>query len=122
PQGYSSQRRQELGNLKGHSASVADLNRDGYLDLVITMGLAPLDNSPSTALIFWGSGQGYRYDNRAELKLTTRISLSSTIADFNKDGYLDLIFTDVDSEKVDIFWGSLNGAFTSEKHTELEVQ
>lgn len=114
--GYSSQRRQELAKLKGHSASVADLNRDGYLDLVITT------DSPSTALIFWGSAQGYRYDNRAELKLTTQISLGSTIADFNKDGYLDLIFTDVDSEKVDLFWGSPNGAYTSEKHTKLAVQ
>lgn len=121
-EGYKIQNRQELAKLEGHSASAADLNRDGYLDLVITIGMASARNSPSTALIFWGSGQGYRFDNKAELKLSTRVSLSSSIADFNKDGYLDLIFTDVDSEQVDIFWGSSNGTFSTERRTQLEVQ
>ena len=77
---------------------------------------------PSTAWILWGSEQGHDKSRRSELKLGIRIGQASRIADFNRDGYLDLIFTDVDSEHVDLFWGSAEGDYSSKKHTVLKVQ
>lgn len=121
PEGYSAKRRQDLAIQNGHGAAVADLNRDGYLDLVITAGSAQQPESPSSSLIFWGSPRGFRRENQQVFRLSTRISLSPSIADLNKDGFLDLIFTDVDTENMDIFWGDARG-FSARKHTLLQVQ
>ena len=117
--GYRLERDLEMKGSNG--VSVADLNRDGYLDLVTISGSAYSD-SPPTAWILWGSEQGHDKSRRTELKLGIRIGQASRIADFNRDGYLDLIFTDVDSEHVDLFWGSAEGDYSSKKHTVLKVQ
>ncbi|PYV16658.1 MAG: hypothetical protein DMG07_07420 [Acidobacteria bacterium] len=121
PEGYSVRNRADLGVKNGHGTAVGDFNRDGYLDLVVTAGQAQTPESPSRGLIFSGSPQGYRPERKQELPLSTRISLSASVADFNKDGWLDIIFSDVDSEKVDIYWGSAQG-FDPARRSQLEIQ
>jgi hypothetical protein len=56
------------------------------------------------------------------LKLDTRITLSPRAADLNKDGYLDLIFPDVDSDNLDIVWGDSSGRYSTDRRTLLQVQ
>ena len=120
PEGYDPARRQDLQIDDAHGVSTADLNRDGYLDLVIPTGIATASGSTPTGLLLWGSPQGYRSEHRTELKLTVSLPQSANIADFNKDGFLDLIFTDVDRDNIDIFWGSASGNY-GEKRRHLNV-
>ncbi len=116
PNGYSESNRQDLKtHAPGGGVSSADLNRDGYLDLVVA---APR-NGHSTGIIYWGGPSGYDPARATELKLSTTNSLSPTIADFNKDGHLDLLFTDIDSSNADFVWGSGTGAFGPDHHTHM---
>ena len=71
--------------------------------------------------IYWGGAAGYHQEKRTDIRLETRLSLSVAIADLNKDGFLDLVFSDVDSENLDIFWGG-PGNYGPEKRTLLKVQ
>ncbi|MBM3774655.1 MAG: VCBS repeat-containing protein, partial [Acidobacteria bacterium] len=122
PQGYSAERRSGLPGLHSTDAAIEDFNRDGWPDLVFTAGAAHQPDAPSKALIFWGAAGGYSPAHRAELKLNTRITLVPRTADFNRDGFLDLLFSDVDSENVDIFWGAASGNYAPERHSLLQVQ
>ena len=121
-QGYSQGHSQDLSISSGYGAATADLNRDGYLDLVISGGTAYGEKQKPTGFILWGSETGYDWSRRSELKLSTLISQSPTIADLNKDGFLDLVFCDVDSPQVELFWGTAQGTFSRSHHSSLQVQ
>ena len=119
PDGYELQMDLELDGANG--VTVADLNRDGYLDLVTVLGSAYSDFAP-VSWILWGSADGHDKSRRTELKLGIHIGQGGRIADFNRDGYLDIVFTDVDTAHVDLFWGSSDGNYSEEKHTVLKIQ
>jgi hypothetical protein len=110
--GDSVERRLDL-QLQGYGVSVADLNRDGYLDLLIP--------TAAKGLILWGGPQGHRRDRLLELPLTTRITQAASIADLNKDDHLDLIFPDVDSPRVDFYWGDASGSYEPKRRTSMDV-
>ena len=105
---------------EARGASTADLNRDGYLDLVVTRGIG-WGGSVSHGLILWGDRHGFDRRRSTELKLGTQLPQSPTIADFNKDGNLDLLFPDVDSPHTDIFWGNHEGTYGPRHHTHLMI-
>lgn len=119
-EGYSVARKVEVDQLEGHATSVADLNRDGYLDLVMPTGQGYGKDASPAGKILWGSREGYSASNRTELKLLTHSCQSATIADLNKDGFLDLIFPDADTENLELFWGASEG-FSQDRHTVLKI-
>ena len=117
--GFRLQTKLEMEPANG--VTVGDLNRDGYLDLTYIVGGAHRDLTP-TARILWGGENGHDPSRRTDLRLGIRIGQAGRTADFNQDGALDLVFTDVDSEHVDLFWGSLESGFSQENHTVLKIQ
>ena len=82
---------------------VADLNKDGYLDIVIGTY-----NNLSVGAIFWGSDSGY-----SSLNLTTLpnayASHNTEVADLNKDNWLDIIYVNNYSSVNYIYWGGPSG-------------
>ena len=81
------------------STNVADLNRDGYLD--ITLG----SFDPQRPLvIYYGSAEGYSRDRREEIPSEGR-SIEGVIADFNGDSWLDIAVVSFTVHRVRIFWG-----------------
>ena len=80
---------------------VADLNKDGYLDLVAQ---AYTSNS---AAIFWGSWYGYHQSNRTELP-SQGGDHNTEIADLDRNGWLDLVLMRTDGRNV-IYWGRRTG-------------
>lgn len=100
------------------ASAIADLNRDGHLDLVFPMSYG--DESQ----IFWGSPEGYRQENF--LLLEAYGAPHAVPADLDRDGWLDLLFTssaspryrDMDGPAL-IYWGSPEG-FTAAPPTPLE--
>jgi hypothetical protein len=83
-----------------HGASVADVNSDEYLDIILTAV------SGTSAYIYFGSPGGYS----TYQVLTTRSTYGgSALCDFNKDTYLDIIFYRGSGELPIIYWGSATG-------------
>jgi hypothetical protein len=110
PKGYSAERRQLLEIGTTYASGAADLNRDGYLDLVFS-GLV---RGKPTGTILWGSPEGFTTARKALLKLRAkRSALTLVIADFNRDGYLDLSFSDHYFGMLEIYWGREDGYLES---------
>lgn len=116
---YTDKRCLELPNAGGGGTYVlADLNLDGYPDLVLT--------SPEGARIFWGGPDGPKPSNYTVLAKPAAESTAPCgnvyVADFNRDGWLDLLLAGYtyDSKKQTmknssfIFYGSSDG-FSNER-------
>jgi hypothetical protein len=94
----------------GVGVEVADLDRDGYLDVII----ANNRSNPGKAggpvwpgsFIYWGSQQGWVVTERTSLNIAQ--TRSPSIADMNGDGHLDLVFA---GEGASIFWGDGTRAY-----------
>ena len=89
--------------------SLADLNGNGYLDLVVPISWQ------NYSRIYWGGPDGY--SDARSTKLPIECALTCRIADLNRDGYPDIIFgsrasvhKNLEHEgSVTIFWGGPNG-------------
>ncbi|MDR0416727.1 MAG: VCBS repeat-containing protein, partial [Propionibacteriaceae bacterium] len=99
--------------------SIGDLNRDGYLDLVI-----PVLGRAEGLIVLWGGPDGF--DGRRATVLDSGGVVSSRVADLDGDGWLDLIIggfkgnDPLDDYRtfVYIYWGGPDG-FSNDRRTEL---
>ncbi len=109
PGGFSGSRFTKVIYDKGgpHGISVADLNYDGWLDIVYS------GNYPNYGAVLWGSADKYRSGTEVNvdlnLPLRDRAFGGSSIADLNEDGYLDIVFFGNDDVPPRIFWGDQDG-------------
>jgi hypothetical protein len=93
-EGYSTSRRTDLATNGASSVSVADLNRDGWQDLVLSVtGTYLYIGKPTfpNSFVYWGGPNGFSDANR--LALPTEASQGATVADVNHDGNLDILFS-----------------------------
>ena len=124
PRGFSWDNRQALNLESGENAHAADLNGNGWLDLVVGGYNCPSKTWPqeSYVYVYWGGPQGYHETRRMQLPANAADSM--TIADFNNDGCLDIFSgsysagrrRDCDSF---IYWGAAGGRFSEENFARL---
>jgi hypothetical protein len=83
-----------LPSYGGLGVEIADLDKDGYLDIIISNGKTDVqakEGAPSPgSFIYWGGPQGWPVMDRTSLPLVW--VRSPAIADINGDGHLDLVF------------------------------
>lgn len=91
------------------SSNVADLDKDGYLDIVLGHYFSdPPDRMDTRVFIYYGSADGYSQDRKVELPSYGR-SLSIQLADYDKDNWLDIAVNSYQEQGVRIFYGSETG-------------
>ena len=120
PKGYSPANRLELPTVGSEDASVADMNRDGYLDLVISSYHAG-DHRNHPSYVYWGSVHGLNLEGAT--LLPTKSASGVLVADFNADGWKDILFachTDGTNHRTEsfLYWGGRPG-FSSDRRTQV---
>lgn len=116
PEGYSTARRIGIRTIGARGVEAADLNKDGYPDLVFA------NQSGGASYIYWGSAGGFFANARTSLP--TLHAQRSLIADFDGDGRLDLVFANMSdggsfNTRSFVYWNSPDG-FTAERRSEVE--
>jgi hypothetical protein len=101
------------------TSNTADLNRDGYLDLVLGVFDAISPAEPTPLIVHYGSADGFQPAGRVAVECPGR-SIGSVIADFNRDGWLDIAVTSMYEHRARIFWGSSAG-YDSGRQTQVEL-
>ncbi len=86
-----------MSGLPAYSAlgvEVADLDRNGYLDVLISNGTPVTKTANGKPLpgsfIYWGSNEGWPVTERTSLPVM--MTRAAAIADMNGDGHLDIVF------------------------------
>lgn len=78
-----------------HNPEVADLNKDGYPDVIMTCSKAGASNDSGGVWILWGDATPRDLtDNPSQVLLNPGIDWHGiTLADFNTDGWLDIVIS-----------------------------
>jgi hypothetical protein len=122
--GFSSRKRTEISMSSSYEATSADLNADGYTDMIILSAMhhGQTDDPLAGANIFWGSANGIDFSIKNRTILYEYYLASSNVADLNKDGYLDLVLGSFDinnfESSVIIYYGGKDG-FTKRNRVEI---
>jgi len=105
PAVFAASRRIEVETIGPDGYSAADLNLDGLIDLVIP-------GSDGTS-IYWGDEKGYQRGTRTPI--INNYSVSTRLADFNRDGHLDAMLSEwaPGSDRTHIYYGSPSGFSTA---------
>ena len=115
--GFDAERQWKIPMRSGYESSAADLNTDGYVDLVALnsghAGAAAEGDPTLGANIFWGGtgdfDRGYDLNHRRTV-LNEPDLASTNIADLNRDGYLDVVLGSFEpSDPMVIYYGAEEG-------------
>ncbi|MGE0758486.1 MAG: FG-GAP repeat domain-containing protein, partial [Pirellulaceae bacterium] len=101
------------------TSNVADLNRDGYLDLVLGQFAAAEPTGTAEVILWYGSEHGFERDRRTTIASPGR-SISTVIADLNQDGDLDIAVNSFERDVVRVFWGKA-GQFDADRQLQLPI-
>jgi hypothetical protein len=112
---YSTASMTNLPGLGAYGTAIADLNDDGYPDIVLTTSIS------NQSYIYWGSKEGFSVDRRTVLPIGYTYVCHA--ADLNHDGYLDLVFGGLVDGKMaaTILWGSPTG-YSEKNKTVLHLK
>lgn len=101
--GYSSNNRTLFPSAGAGNCDAADLNGDGYVDFLVA------HSHEYKISIYWGSTTGPDPSNYSDIPLSAYDGEACFIADFNKDGYLDIAIDRAILGHSAILWGSSTG-------------
>jgi hypothetical protein len=119
PDGFPTAPSLVLPTVRSHGVCCADLNRNGYLDLIFCGFHNP------ELLIFYGSDSGYDTANPQRIRLEYDGVVYDEprwiyLADLNNNGWLDLIVPQIAYDRSLILWGGPDG-FSMERCQPLSV-
>jgi hypothetical protein len=100
-------------------SNVADLNRDGCLDIVLGTFASESPNEPEPLIIYYGTPNGFDEHHRQILPCQGE-SCGCVIADFNKDDWLDIAATSYGQNRIRLFWGGPAG-FAADRQGRIDA-
>ena len=114
-------KRIKLPGSNAQKPAVADLNRDGYKDIVFAFSggfweYRSGDRGLSASRIYWGGEDDFNPDRFSNIR--TRGATDVAVADLNEDEWPDLVFANGEGKDSFIYYGSKNG-FSEENRIEL---
>jgi hypothetical protein len=101
------------------TSSAADLNRDGWLDLVLEPFGAEESGQKEKLFIYYGGPEGFSRDKRIVLTLDG-YAQEHLVADLNRDQWLDIAVSSRTLDCVRILWGSADG-FDVQREQRLKI-
>ena len=101
------------------TSNVADLNRDGYLDLVLGQFSPTTAGGTQELIIYYGGDSGFDRQRRVAIPSPGR-SISTVIADFDRDEWLDVAVNSYEKDVIRIFRGSEQG-FDATRQSHLVI-
>jgi hypothetical protein len=101
------------------TSSVADLNRDGYLDLVLEPFAPEHPGEQDQLFLYYGGADGFDKSRRVAME-SDGYSQEHLVADLNRDDWLDIVVTSRKLNAARIFWGSKDG-FEQSREQRLKV-
>jgi hypothetical protein len=109
--GFDVHHRTRLPTDGGYSQAIADLNGDGFPDLVVVNNFNGV-KTDLNSYIYWGSKDGFDPKRRTELPTFGETGVA--VADLNHDGFPDLVFansgkgydTPIRDNYSYIYWGT----------------
>lgn len=90
---------------------IADFDADGFNDLAVTEGTAPV----GALVILFGNGTANFSYSASQRYRTSGNPLTLTVGDIDDDGYSDIVTTCYDDGVANIFWNDWNGDFSYER-------
>jgi len=115
--GFSPANRTDLPTLFAQDVDVADLNQDGFPDIVFAnfgseLGATRGYQAHRESYIYWGDAAGFAAERRTSIPTVS--ALSCAIGDFNGDGWDDLAFANTAPQPgVYVYLGSRDGFDTA---------
>lgn len=108
PNGFQREADIVLPTTRAHGVCCADLNRDGYLDLIF------VGFSNDELLIFYGTPDGFDLDEPVRIRMEHEGTVYDDprwiyLADLNNDGWLDLVIPQISYDRSLILWGGPEG-------------
>ena len=112
-----------LPSYSGVGVEVADLDRNGYLDIVVSNGLSLSKNKKGEpvpgSFIYWGGPEGWPVTDRTSLPIVS--TRAAAICDINNDGFLDLVFGQQgDWGDASIFYGNGTRVFSEDRRVRIK--
>ncbi len=86
-----------------HNFEVADFDKNGWLDIIFVQQL--YDHS----VIYWGDAAGYNSNNTISLQNPGSHTHGCSVADLDKNGYLDIVLTCFGGDAMYIYTGKPGG-------------
>ena len=119
PDGFPNTPNQVVPTSWAWGACCADINSDGYLDVIVSAFNVP------ELLVFYGSPDGLDIANPRRISMEHegveyQNALYLYLADLNNDGWLDLVVPQIRSERSFVLWGGPEG-FSMERSQVLSV-